>query len=122
MTQTNCPNCGAPIVGHKCAYCGTVFDSEYAERPHIDRRQRYLDKMYCIGRISMEQYLALCEAHAQGLDEYTELKIQSELLYSDAIRAMKKYAPDLLDKGLLSLNDVRAVEFNPRTEGWELYI
>lgn len=23
--QTNCPNCGAPIVSEKCAYCGTLF-------------------------------------------------------------------------------------------------
>ncbi len=23
--HTNCPNCGAPIDGEKCAYCGTVF-------------------------------------------------------------------------------------------------
>lgn len=22
---TNCPNCGAPITGSKCEYCGTVF-------------------------------------------------------------------------------------------------
>ena len=119
MTQTNCPNCGAPIVGHKCAYCGTAFNSEYIEHPHIDRRQRYLDKMYCIGRITMDQYLALCDAHAQGLDECTELKIQSKLLYSDA---MKKYAPDLAANGLLSLNDVCAFKFDPRTEGWGLYI
>lgn len=21
----NCPNCGAPIAGEKCPYCGTVF-------------------------------------------------------------------------------------------------
>lgn len=21
----NCPNCGAPITGPKCEYCGTVF-------------------------------------------------------------------------------------------------
>lgn len=21
----NCPNCGAPIVGDRCLYCGTVF-------------------------------------------------------------------------------------------------
>lgn len=121
MTQTNCPNCGAPIVGHKCAYCGTVFDSEYIEHPHIDRRQRYLDKMYCIGRITMEQYLTLCEAHANGLDECTELRMQSKLLYQDAITEMKKYGRSF-DQGVVSLNDVRAVEFNPRTEGWELYI
>lgn len=23
--QTNCPNCGAPISGIKCEYCGTQF-------------------------------------------------------------------------------------------------
>lgn len=25
MSQTNCPNCGAPIQGEKCEYCGTIF-------------------------------------------------------------------------------------------------
>ena len=24
-TVTNCPNCGAPIKGNRCEYCGTVF-------------------------------------------------------------------------------------------------
>jgi hypothetical protein len=23
---SNCPNCGAPIVGNKCEYCGTIFN------------------------------------------------------------------------------------------------
>lgn len=23
--KSNCPNCGAPITGNKCEYCGTVF-------------------------------------------------------------------------------------------------
>lgn len=23
--MTNCPNCGAPITGHKCEYCGAVI-------------------------------------------------------------------------------------------------
>ena len=28
--ETNCPNCGAPITGIQCEYCGTVFhDDEY---------------------------------------------------------------------------------------------
>lgn len=26
--DSNCPNCGAPIAGAKCEYCGTVFHSE----------------------------------------------------------------------------------------------
>ena len=25
MRDTNCPNCGAPITGDHCEYCGTVF-------------------------------------------------------------------------------------------------
>ncbi len=25
---TNCPNCGAPLSGSKCEYCGTVFEME----------------------------------------------------------------------------------------------
>mgnify|MGYP004657774481 CR=1 FL=1 len=28
----NCPNCGAPITGTKCEYCGTVFNAEAANR------------------------------------------------------------------------------------------
>ena len=24
---TNCPNCGAPISGMKCEYCGTNFEA-----------------------------------------------------------------------------------------------
>lgn len=27
MNETNCPNCGAPIIGSKCEYCGTVFSN-----------------------------------------------------------------------------------------------
>lgn len=27
--DTNCPNCGAPIVGPSCEYCGTIFDLDY---------------------------------------------------------------------------------------------
>lgn len=121
MTQTNCPNCGAPIVGHKCAYCGTVFDPERVNKKPIDHRQQYLNKMYIMGRVTREQYIALCEAHANGLDECTELRIQSELLYSDAIVAIEKYGR-LLDQGIVSLNDIRGVEFDPKTEEWELYI
>lgn len=25
MKDLNCPNCGAPITGDKCEYCGTLF-------------------------------------------------------------------------------------------------
>lgn len=25
INKTNCPNCGAPITGEKCNYCGSLF-------------------------------------------------------------------------------------------------
>lgn len=31
MSETNCPNCGAPIEGHYCMYCGTpTYTAEQA--------------------------------------------------------------------------------------------
>ena len=30
--QLNCPNCGAPIIGDKCEYCGAMF----IDTVHID--------------------------------------------------------------------------------------
>lgn len=31
MEQTNCPNCGAPLTGCRCEYCGTVDPAMEAE-------------------------------------------------------------------------------------------
>lgn len=28
--MTNCPNCGAPITGPVCEYCGTMHKSHYS--------------------------------------------------------------------------------------------
>lgn len=30
--MSNCPNCGAPIVGPSCEYCGTIFDLDYLKQ------------------------------------------------------------------------------------------
>ena len=29
--KTNCPNCGAPLGGGKCKYCGTEYKTEQKE-------------------------------------------------------------------------------------------
>lgn len=31
MNQTNCHNCGAPITGPECEYCGTRFNIRMVE-------------------------------------------------------------------------------------------
>lgn len=33
--MSNCPNCGAPITGDRCEYCGTVFRKEKQEDKKI---------------------------------------------------------------------------------------
>lgn len=48
-SQKNCPNCGAPIIGDSCEYCGTVF---------VDRKASEIEKanqLYSdvIARLSM---------------------------------------------------------------------
>lgn len=35
MNQTNCHNCGAPITGPECEYCGTRFNIRVVE-PEIE--------------------------------------------------------------------------------------
>ena len=34
--MSNCPNCGAPITGDRCEYCGTVFRKEKQESKRIE--------------------------------------------------------------------------------------
>ena len=31
--MTNCPNCGAPITGPRCEYCGTQFERRHEVAP-----------------------------------------------------------------------------------------
>lgn len=40
MKKLNCPNCGAPITGDKCEYCGTVF------RKQINAEEQSVEIIY----------------------------------------------------------------------------
>ena len=42
MTQTNCHNCGAPITGPECEYCGTRFNIRVVE-PEINNVELKLE-------------------------------------------------------------------------------
>ena len=45
--MTNCPNCGAPITGHKCEYCGAIifdFASIEVDKPIFDFASIEVDK------------------------------------------------------------------------------
>lgn len=43
MFISNCPNCGAPIVGNKCEYCGTIFN-DIQEKYQFSQEQ---ENLYC---------------------------------------------------------------------------
>ena len=43
MFISNCPNCGAPIVGNKCEYCGTIFN-DIQEKYQFNQEQ---ENLYC---------------------------------------------------------------------------
>ena len=34
--MTNCPNCGAPVTGRRCEYCGTVFRLNWPEATFVN--------------------------------------------------------------------------------------
>ena len=64
--KTNCPNCGAPIQGPKCEYCGTNF-RDY--RTNLDE-------------------VNLIKAKTGFFKQQAIMRD----LYDDAIRAMRVYA------------------------------
>lgn len=56
--MTNCPNCGAPLVGGRCEYCGTI--SPDAEEK-IQELRRRIDEMIWLkshGLISRSEFLS----------------------------------------------------------------
>lgn len=68
--MTSCPNCGAPIRGPECEYCGTV---------HVNRKDQY----------------ELLKAKTQILKDNDVIKT----LYTEAIAAMRRYDIEQALKG-----------------------
>ena len=57
----NCPNCGAPIKGNVCEYCGTVFKDRYyleiTQQQTEFALQQTLDHLLAHGIMSVQEYL-----------------------------------------------------------------
>lgn len=57
----NCPNCGAPIRGRECEYCGTIFDfkcDNHIDKSDADRPVLYLDGKPMMFGCSLEEAAA----------------------------------------------------------------
>lgn len=77
----NCPNCGAPITGTKCEYCGTMF----YDMVNIDADGRTFIRMRLNGQI------VTFKAVVTNIEAQTEY--QSGLLYADN-RLVHRVNPD----------------------------
>lgn len=60
MFISNCPNCGALIVGNKCEYCGTVFDNISLDYNQILNHQYEQLAMEELSNHIKEQQLKTC--------------------------------------------------------------
>lgn len=55
MEQTNCPNCGAPLTGCRCEYCGTVDTSaEKQMREDVQRLRCEIDRLLLFDRVTKD--------------------------------------------------------------------
>ena len=55
---SNCPNCGAAIVGNKCEYCGTIFN-DIQEKYQFNHEQEDLylriDLLHKLDQLDIEK-------------------------------------------------------------------
>lgn len=85
LSITNCPNCGAPITGRQCEYCGTMFsfsEAKLCSQNDILGMHKNAERLLASGVITANEARELC-----GFD-----RIKLNKLYEDAIRAMRDYA------------------------------
>ena len=81
--RTNCPNCGAPITGPFCEYCGTIFDSDYSQR--ISKR-RHNDELYNRTMGTLESYSHKLEFTSEEVDHINAMMRIANLTASEARR------------------------------------
>lgn len=55
----NCPNCGAPIRGDECPYCGTAFTRKQEDTPIYDRNGNYITTLLDRGLMTTNEARAL---------------------------------------------------------------
>lgn len=52
---TSCPNCGAPLRGDECAYCGTAFTRKSEGVPIYDPYGNYVTTLFAKGILTYNE-------------------------------------------------------------------
>lgn len=82
--MTNCPNCGAPVQGAVCEYCGTHF----VDYSHIDPGKS--TQMIKLGNHLFEAYVAEFDVFYNSIYDLAYRDIEGRLHISD-----KKIIPEI---------------------------
>lgn len=80
--ELNCPNCGAPITGEKCEYCGTVF---------YDWAVIESEKDFYV-KIRLHNDLVMCKARMTSCDIEVDY---GDTLYADNNPIYVMHEPDI---------------------------
>lgn len=54
-SRGNCPNCGAPIHGDECVYCGTAFTRKNEGCDIYDRNGNYITTLFAQGLVTANE-------------------------------------------------------------------
>lgn len=74
--MTNCPNCGAPITGPKCEYCGTVFPERIYSikaRTMLELEAEHLKRNMAVEKLYESAIFAM-RAYSSGIFTYNEAR------------------------------------------------
>lgn len=79
MKQKNCPNCGMPITGEKCEYCGTVF----IDWAIIDSNKPFYIKFRHDGMITRAKCMVKSfdvNAHSEACNIYADNEVYARIM------------------------------------------
>lgn len=83
---TNCVNCGAPLTGHKCQYCGT----EYKDHGVVASfKENDWDGTLTVGGKEYKVYLGSMEKHA--LDGAGTVRLPNGTIHREIIGYKHKF-------------------------------
>lgn len=81
--MTNCPNCGAPIQGDICEYCGTVFNKPSGNAAIAEEASRLLEN----GLITANEARSRMGLKRIPIwEEYIKVKREMQQTYDDLIK------------------------------------
>lgn len=59
--MTNCTQCGAPLHGYKCEYCGTEYLETFIPRYRVDEYSHLVETLACTVKFPMEAMISVNE-------------------------------------------------------------